>query len=259
MRLYHNAVSTCSQKVRLVLAEKGLAFEDAQVDLQAGEQFAPAYVALNPNAVVPTLEHDGAVLIESTLIDEYLDDAFPEPPLRPAAPAARHRMRLAMKRIDDPLHGACGVLTYAIGARPAMQMRPKEEVDAMLAKIPDPKKRAARASVLEHGVRAPEVASALAAHEAVFDQAEAWLADGPFIAGEAFSLADCALVPYVLRVDHLQLGDRLIAPRPALSAWYETVRARPSWETAVDAWLPDMMVAMFKAAGEAAVAELEAA
>ena len=259
MRLHHNAVSTCSQKVRLVLAEKGLDVEDALVDLQKGEQFAPAYRALNPNAVVPTLEHEGHVLIESSLINEYLDDAFPEIPLRPETPADRHRMRLATKRIDDPLHGACGVLTYAIGARPAMQLRPKEEVDAMLAQIPDAKKRASRASVLEHGVRAPEVASALAAHEAVFDQAEAWLAESAWIAGDRVSLADCALAPYVLRVDHLQLGGRLFDARPQLQRWYDAMRARPSWETAVTRWLPEMLVEMFRAAGEAAVAELDAA
>ena len=84
LELYHNALSTCSQKVRLVLAEKGLDFESHPVDLAGGEQHAPDYVKMNPNHVVPTLVHDGRVLIESSLINEYLDEAFPERPLRPA-------------------------------------------------------------------------------------------------------------------------------------------------------------------------------
>ena len=79
MRLYHNPISTCSQKVRMVLHEKGLAFDDTVLDLQQGEQFEPDYQALNPNAVVPTLEDQGSVMIESTLINEYLDDAYPNP------------------------------------------------------------------------------------------------------------------------------------------------------------------------------------
>ena len=83
LELYHNGASTCSQKVRMILAEKGLDYTSHPVDLIAGEQHAPAYIKLNPNHVVPTLVDDGAVLIESTLINEYLDEAFPEPPMRP--------------------------------------------------------------------------------------------------------------------------------------------------------------------------------
>ena len=85
LELYHNALSSCSQKVRIVLGEKGLDWKSHDIDLQGG-QHDPEYVTLNPNHVVPTLVHDGRVLIESTLINEYLDDAFPETPLRPADP-----------------------------------------------------------------------------------------------------------------------------------------------------------------------------
>lgn len=70
LELYHNAASTCSQKVRLILAEKGLSYERHAVDLISGEQHDPDYVRLNPNHVVPTLVHDAAVLAESTLINE---------------------------------------------------------------------------------------------------------------------------------------------------------------------------------------------
>ena len=66
MKLYHAAPSTCSQKVRLVLAEKGLDYESVELDLQAGDQFEPGYLDKNPNGVVPTLEDGSATLIEST-------------------------------------------------------------------------------------------------------------------------------------------------------------------------------------------------
>ena len=81
---YHFGFSTCSQKVRLVLAEKGLDFVSHEVDLLGGAQHDPEYVKLNPNDVVPTLVHNGTALIESTLINEYLDDSFPAAPMRPA-------------------------------------------------------------------------------------------------------------------------------------------------------------------------------
>ena len=93
LHLYHHGSSVCAAKVRLVLAEKGLEWTGTYIDILKGEQFAPDYVKLNPKAVVPTLIHDGKVITESTLICEYLDDAFPDKPLKPADSHARWRMR----------------------------------------------------------------------------------------------------------------------------------------------------------------------
>ncbi|MDP6377855.1 MAG: glutathione S-transferase family protein [Pseudomonadales bacterium] len=86
LTLYHNAVSTCSQKVGLVLAHKKLKFTSREIDLIGGAQHDPEYVKLSPNHVVPTLVHDDHVLIESTLINEYLDEAFPDTAMRPIRP-----------------------------------------------------------------------------------------------------------------------------------------------------------------------------
>ncbi len=93
IELYHNDMSVCAAKVRTALVEKGLEWKGYHLDLRAGDAQKPDYVELNPNAVVPTLVHDGRVVSESTVICEYLDDAFPEPPLRPADPFSRARMR----------------------------------------------------------------------------------------------------------------------------------------------------------------------
>src|ERR1700755_3623502 len=84
LTLYHNDMSVCAQKVRLTLAEKGLAYEDKHLDLRAGDPKQPEYLKLNPNGYVPTLIHDDFVVYESTVVCEYIDDAFPDPPLKPA-------------------------------------------------------------------------------------------------------------------------------------------------------------------------------
>ena len=76
-------MSVCSQKVRFALAEKKLRWEDHHINLQAGEQLRPEYLKLNPNAVVPTLVDNGTVIIESTVINEYLDDAYLSPAFVP--------------------------------------------------------------------------------------------------------------------------------------------------------------------------------
>jgi glutathione S-transferase len=74
--LYHAPHSTCSQKVRLVLHEKGLPFEDIRIDLSKKEQLRSEYLAINPNGVVPTLVDDGTPIIESSVICEYLDEKY---------------------------------------------------------------------------------------------------------------------------------------------------------------------------------------
>ena len=245
LELYHNAFSSCSQKVRIVLGEKGLDWKSHEVDLMGGGQHDPAYVKLNPNHVVPTLVHDGRVLIESTLINEYLDDAFPTPSLRPDDPAARHAMRLFVKQIDESTHPAAGVITYGIATRPMVIARPPEEQEAAWAHIPDPGRRAARKSVIEHGVAAPEMRGAVAAFIAMLDRMEAHLADSTWIVGDAFSLADAAALPYVLRLEHLAMGD-LVAARPRCADWFARIQALDSYPATVGDLLPEPIVALFR-------------
>ena len=101
LELYHHGTSVCAAKPRIVLAEKGVPWQGRYVDILAGEQFHPDYVKLNPKSVVPTLVHDGHVILESTIICEYLDEVFPEPPLKPIDPHQRAQMRWWNKRIDE--------------------------------------------------------------------------------------------------------------------------------------------------------------
>jgi glutathione S-transferase len=258
LELYHSGVSTCSQKVRLALAEKGLEFTSQAVDLIAGGQHDPAYVKLNPNHVVPTLVHDGRVLIESSLINEYVDEAFPGVSLRPEDPATRHAMRLWIKRIDEKVHPNAGTVTFAIGPRALLLQQPKDVREANIEAIPDPKRRAARRSVIEHGVEAPEFQGALDSFLDLLDAMETQLAPGGWLAGDAFSLADAAVLPYVMRLDHLAMTP-LVSPeqRPRVADWYARVQERPSFEVAVGAWLPEPVLALFRTGGEAVWPQVE--
>jgi len=114
LTLYHNDMSVCAQKVRLALAEKTLAYEARHLNLRAGDQQQPDYLKLNPKAVVPTLVHDGTVVTESIVINEYIEDAFPATPLRPADPAGRARMRLWTKEIDGGIFAATGTVSMSV-------------------------------------------------------------------------------------------------------------------------------------------------
>jgi len=117
IELYHSINSVCAQKVRIALEEKGLEVKEHLMTLR-GDQFAPTYLKLNPNGVVPTLVHGGVPITESALILYYLEDAFPEPPLMPKEPRARHRVRMHNKLIDEYVHNSCTILTFATAFRP---------------------------------------------------------------------------------------------------------------------------------------------
>jgi glutathione S-transferase len=247
LALYHGTVSTASERVRLVLAEKGLAWESHPIVLAEGQQNAPGYRALNPKGQVPCLVHDGFALRESSVIAEYLDDVFPDRPLRPAAARDRARARLWDKTIDE-VHPATGVITYAIGLRPAMLAKPKAERDAMVAAITDPARRAARQSVLDHGVEAPEMRPALGAFVALLKETEAQLADAAWLAGPGYSTADTAVVPFLTRIAHLGMG-AMIDAHPRTRAWLERARARESFRVAVTDVVPAAVVETFRARG----------
>lgn len=256
LTLHHNALSTCSQKVRLVLAEKDLAFTSVDVDLVGGAQHAPEYVKLNPSHVVPTLIDGDHILVESSLINEYLEDAFPEKPLLPADAAGRHAARLWIKRIDESVHPAAGIVTYAIGPRFIVLQQPEEVREANIEAIPDPTRRAGRRSVIEHGVKAPEFAGAISKFVALLDAMEAALTPGAWLTGPAFGLADAAVLPYVMRLDHLAMTP-LIEARASAADWYARVQARQSFETAVSAWLPAPALELFRKQGEAVWSDVE--
>ena len=110
--LYHAAHSTCSQKVRMVLHEKAIHFDEVRIDLAKKEQLKPDYLAINPNGVVPTLVDDGVPIIESSVICEYLDEKYPENPLLPADIVERARTRAWMHYIEEVAVGAIRVPSF---------------------------------------------------------------------------------------------------------------------------------------------------
>src|ERR1019366_2695009 len=155
--------------------------------------------------VVPTLVHDGKVVIESTLIIEYLDEAFPAPPLMPADPYARAVARLFMKKIDDSLHAACSTITFATANRKALIKKTPDELAAHLAKIPNPDYRERQRMAIAQGLAAPHVAQALRAYDKYVGDMEAALTAHPYLAGTAYTLADVAATPYIFRAEMVGL------------------------------------------------------
>jgi glutathione S-transferase len=226
LELYHNINSVCAQKVRIALHEKSQDAKDHILTLR-GDQNEPGYLKLNPNGVVPTLVHDGQPIVESSLILYYIDDMFPDPPLMPKEPRSRHRVRMYNKLIDEYLHNACTILTFATAFRPNFLKVPRETWLAEINKAPLKRRAEYKRSVIEHGLDSEFVIDALAQHRKLLS----WMADsltsGPYLAGASFSNADAAVIPYILRLELLQLGG-MWTQYPAIADWWARMRTRPS-------------------------------
>lgn len=205
IELYHNDMSVCAQKVRLTLAEKQLKWQSRHLDLRAGDQQKPEYLKLNPNAVVPTLVDDGVVVVESTVICEYLDDAYPEPRLRPAAPGERARMRWWTKQLDESVHAATSTLSNGIAFRRQKLAWGMDKLEEFHRNMPDAKRREQSWENITKGVESRFFIDAAKRFDQLLGDMETALAQSPWLAGNELSLADLSYAPYITRLDHLQL------------------------------------------------------
>ncbi len=248
MKLYHNDMSVCAQKVRFALAEKKLAWESHHMNLRAGDQQKPEYLQLNPNAVVPTLVDNGSVIIESTVINEYLDDAYPEIRLRPMDAVGRARVRLWTKQLDEGVHAATSVVSSAIAFRHQKLAAGMEALEEFHKKMPDPVKREKSWENITKGVESGFFPEAVKRFDKLLADMESSLADSTWLAGKDFSLADVGYAPYITRLDHLQL-QFLWDKRPHIPAWYDQLRERRAYTEALEKWFNPAYLPLMKEKG----------
>ncbi len=227
--LYNAPQSTCSQRVRFVLNAKGLAFEEKKLDLLAGDQLAPDYLALNPNGVVPTLVHDGAVVIDSTVIIEYLDEVAPEAEsFTPREPLERARMRSLMRFIDEVPAPAVRVPTYNLAFLPRFAKMTEEEFLAFAES--KPLRKEFMLAMGRSGFPQKEMDASLERMRRTYARMDAAIAEsgGPFLQGRQPTLADISVMPALVRMDDLGLAG-MWADRPAIGRWYAAIRAHPAF------------------------------
>ncbi len=247
MELYHNNMSVCAQKVRLVLREKNLHPAEHHLNLRKGEATTPEYLKLNPNGVVPTLIDHGIPIIESTVICEYLDEAYPQVTMRPQDLVQRATMRVWTMCPDAGLHHACGVTSFSIAFRHQMLKLPPEEIERQLAEKPNPKLRENVRATIQLGIDAPQFAESFKAYGAVISKMSQQLDQTPWLAGDEYSLADAAMLPYVCRLEDLNLSWMWDA-RAAVSKWLERSKARPNYSGIAD-YLEDHYLQLMRTSG----------
>jgi glutathione S-transferase len=252
LTLYDFGNSVCCQKVRITLRAKGLDWEPVKVDLFKAEQYDPQYLKLNPNGMVPTLVHDGKPVIESTLICEYLDAAFPQPPkLIPDDLWRQSRMRLWSKMVDEGLHEGVTEISFSAMFRERMKNMPAEVRERRFRNVGDPRRMDRFKSTFEHGAKSPFVVHGVTAYERAFKILEDALGDGggPWILGSDPTLADINLMPYAARLDYLELLDLWIKDRPRVSAWWAKAREWPSFKSGLHDLISDAEFSEMRAHG----------
>lgn len=219
LELWHEWNSVHSFKVRVVLAEKGIAWHSRRLELLKFDHLQPQYLRLNPGGVVPTLVHNGRTILESSVICQYLDEQFPEPPLLPPDAYGRARARAWLKYFDDVLHPALRAISFERLYRPLLAALPCEELERRLAAHPNPAR--ARAFLEPASVPPDTLAFSKALMRVESSLHDEWLT------GPRFGLADVALAPFAERLAHLGLA-HLWAGHAKAGEWIERLLARPS-------------------------------
>ncbi|HWH76485.1 MAG TPA: glutathione S-transferase family protein [Candidatus Binatus sp.] len=196
IKLYHDVPSTNSDRVKIALAEKGLAWEGIWVKLSKREQKSPEHLKRNPYGKIPVLDDDGRILFESCIINEYLDEKYPNPPLMPKDPYQRARGRILVDYALNYLHEPY----WALRGEIMMKKNQAERDQRIIAEM--------RAELLKR-----------------LQYLETELDDKPYMLGE-YSLVDIDMFPRFPRMESFGVVPSPSLPR--LNAWYERMKQRPS-------------------------------
>ncbi|MGD9921375.1 MAG: glutathione S-transferase family protein [Pseudorhodoplanes sp.] len=241
LELYHHGSSVCAAKVRFALAEKRLGWDGHYVDILAGEQFRSDFLRVNPRAMVPALVHDGHIIIESTVICEYLEEVFSDHPIFPRDPILRAQARVWTKAVDEELHPACSAITYVVSHRHTILRSVQKFEDFLKAPSSDSAEaRKVKWQWIEHGLAAPGAPEKIRLYDRYLHKMEESLKDRDWLVGDAFSIADIALAPYVNRLDMMSMNPMWQDGRlPRVEDWFERVRSRPSFKPSFLDWIPD--------------------
>ena len=194
IKLYDFKSSPNCQRVKVVLAEKNLAYDTVPIDLRKLEQKTPEYLKLNPYGKVPVLTDDSTVLYESLIINEYLDEKYPNPPLMPKDPASRAKARI--------------LVDYGMAHFDSAYQKLRVEL------MKDPKEQSQ-----------PIIDGAKSDLKKLLQRFEDEIGQQPYLMGD-FSLVDADLIPRFTRLEGFGVLPDPALPR--LGKYMERMKARPS-------------------------------
>lgn len=232
LELYYleEADSICSNRAVMTLAEKGITdWVPHKIVLMNGDQFKPEYQQMNPKSQVPTLVHDGNVILESSIICRYIDGLKATPALVPADPVEQAHMQEWIKDCDETGYQATASINFVTKFRLAV---PIEKMEARWKQATDIDRIHRQQSCVREGLDSLYVLRAVGGWDRIFAKAEKTLSDGrPWIMGDAISLVETTHAPFIKVLDMLRLLDLWLEGRPNVRAWWERITVRDSYKS----------------------------
>jgi len=221
-----------SGKPLFCLHEKGIEFTFHFIDLLAQEHYGDEFLAINADGTVPAIIHDGFTMTESTPAMEYIDEAFPGPPLRPADPFRRWQMRILLRYLDNVVTPSLAMVAANRAAGPPLTGRDADEIRANLDRIPLPERRAMWDKLMFDGTSPRDIEESQRRVMEAIRRFDRVLARNPWLAGETFSLADIGVFAtfHALPLeDDYEVGD---VWTPHLMRWLRACHSRPALQAA---------------------------
>ena len=240
LKYYHAEPMANSLKSMIPLKEKGLAYESRYVDLHKFEQHSDWFVAINPEGQVPVLDHDGTIITHTTVINEYLEDAFPNAqpasgPLRPLDPVGKARMRYWNKFVDEQVMNFVSMHGWHRLIRQITRSIEEDRFEELMSHVPLPdqqkKWRTARS-----GFEQKDLDHALEKIGYALNKIEAHLADNAYLAGGTYGLADINFYANCgLMVNRMFPQFEVDENYPNIVRWREAISDRPAVQKALSA------------------------
>jgi glutathione S-transferase len=228
--LYNAPQSTCSQRVRFVLNAKKIPFEQHLLDLFSGDQLKPEYKAINPNAVVPALIHQGRTILDSAVILEYLDEVMPDPVcFTPVDPVEKAHMRWMMRYIDEIPAPAIRVPSYNLAFLPHFQKMSEEEFLALCES--KPLRKEFLMAMGRTGFPQKDMDMATDKLQRTVVRMNEWITQsgGPWLMGKKLSLADIAVMPVIVRMADINMDDAW-QDMPQIATWLSNIQTHEAFQ-----------------------------
>jgi glutathione S-transferase len=232
IELYHSLHSTCSQKVRLCLEEKGLPWTGHHLNLRQFDQLRPEFLKLNPQALVPVLVDAGRVITESRIINEYLEEQYPETPLMPASAYERAQVRAWSQYVDSVPAEAVKLPSFVKNIQPELQKMGIDQALPMIEKIPNPHIQARWRRAATTGIAPQDLAPSHAQLKAMVERMDQALQGHKWLCGDTLTLADLDIAPFVQRLVRIDLF-HWVEQHPRVLAWFHQIRSRPAYKRAM--------------------------
>lgn len=236
VHLLHFQASSCSQKVRILLSEKGIPWKSHSINLARSENTTPWFLGINPRGVVPVLVHDGTVHVESNDIMEYLDVRLPSaaPPFFPRDEDERRIVAESLE-VESSLHEDLRTITMGFAVPKLLARKSPKRLAAYESNgAPDARRQMEVTwwrSFAEDGITPARARHALRAFEDAFEALEARLKDGPWLIGDRISVLEIAWFTSMRR---LELAGYPLDRHPRLRKHHEKLCRRPAFANETD-------------------------